>query len=517
MDGDLSQEEIDFYLTESDVPNNDKSDILSKDQVDDILDKISRGENSGIIERQKREYLGKIKIYDFKRPDKFSKDQLSTLAMIHETFARLTSIDLSTQFRTISTMRVASVDQFTYGEVIRSFPNPTSMALINMTPFNGKILMEVDPVLTFEMINKLCGGTDYNSIEVSRELTDIDTVIFESIFYKILVNIKRSWENKIDINPTLSTVECNPCVAEIVSPNEMVILITFETTIGETSGLINLCIPFEVVEPVFKKIYKENDILSVMSTTLDTKYIKKNPRLDNVFVNVEINVKSGDLSLQEYENLKLGSLIPIKLDNIILKSCDSTINNLSITDLNNNFVFDITNLKERVTTNSSISDLKNDLMSNIQNPTREESNLDKIVKPLKVEPFDFIKSIDPNQLLYLIQWEHPQVIALILSGLEESNSALILSMFSGELQSDVAYRIATIKEVNPDILIEIENVLKRKIVSIDRESFIGYGGVDYLAKILNCIGRTPLRNIIESLEEKDPDLAEEVKKRIVEI
>ena len=133
------------------------SDVLSQNEIDQLLTAISSGdvpatEEDAISDQRK------IKIYDFKRPDKFSKDQIRTVSIMHETFARLTTTSLSAQLRTLINVRVASVDQLTYEEFIRSIPNPTTLAVIDMDPLNGSAILEIDPAITFSVIDRLFGG-----------------------------------------------------------------------------------------------------------------------------------------------------------------------------------------------------------------------------------------------------------------------------------------------------------------------------------------------------------------------
>ena len=112
------------------------TEILSQDEIDALLSAISTGE----VEMEDYSNVGeqkKVKIYDFRRPDKFSKDQIRTLQMMHETFARLTTTALSAQLRALVGVHVGSVDQLTYEEFIRSIPNPTTLAVINMDPLKG--------------------------------------------------------------------------------------------------------------------------------------------------------------------------------------------------------------------------------------------------------------------------------------------------------------------------------------------------------------------------------------------
>ena len=130
------------------------TEILSQDEIDALLNAISTGEVEPQEYSQQKEQR-KVKIYDFRRPDKFSKDQIRTLQMMHETFARLTTTALSAQLRALVGVHVASVDQLTYEEFIRSIPNPTTLAVINMDPLKGSAVLEIDPGITFTIIDKL--------------------------------------------------------------------------------------------------------------------------------------------------------------------------------------------------------------------------------------------------------------------------------------------------------------------------------------------------------------------------
>ena len=134
------------------------TEVLSQDEIDQLLTAISTGEIESEGDLKRGAETRKIKIYDFKRPDKFSKDQIRTLQMMHETFARLTTTSLSAQLRTIVHVHVASVDQLTYEEFLRSIPNPTTIAVINMDPLKGSSILEMDPSITFTIIDRLFGG-----------------------------------------------------------------------------------------------------------------------------------------------------------------------------------------------------------------------------------------------------------------------------------------------------------------------------------------------------------------------
>ena len=140
--------------------------------------------------------------------------------------------------------------------------------------------------------------------------------------------------------------------------------------------------------------------------------------------------------------------------------------------------------------------------------------INRLTSSLKTRPFDFIRRTDPAHLLNFIQQEHPQTIALILSYLEPNKASQVLGDLPQDIQSDVAKRIATMDRTSPDILREVERVLDKKLSSLSSEDYSVAGGVDSIVEILNLVDRTTEKFIIETLEEEDPELAEEIKKRM---
>ncbi|MGA2377950.1 MAG: flagellar motor switch protein FliM, partial [Spirochaetia bacterium] len=228
------------------------TEVLSQDEIDQLLTAISSGEVSTdepIAQVDQR----KIKIYDFKRPDKFSKDQIRTVSIMHETFARQTTTALSSQLRSLAHVHVASVDQLTYEEFIRSIPNPTTIAVINMDPLKGSAILEIDPAVTFAIIDRLFGGQGEGA-KFTRELTDIEASVIEGIIVRILGNLREAWATVIDLRPRLGQIETNPQFAQIVPPSEMVVLVTLETKVGEVEGMMNFCIPYLTIEPIIPKL-----------------------------------------------------------------------------------------------------------------------------------------------------------------------------------------------------------------------------------------------------------------------
>ncbi len=140
--------------------------------------------------------------------------------------------------------------------------------------------------------------------------------------------------------------------------------------------------------------------------------------------------------------------------------------------------------------------------------------INRLTSSLQIRPFDFIRRTDPAHLLNFIQQEHPQTIALILAYLEPQKAAIILGSLANEDRSDVAKRIATMDRTSPEVLREVERVLEKKLSTLSSEDYTSAGGVESIVEVLNLVDRSTEKLIIESLEEEDPELAEEIKKRM---
>ncbi len=285
------------------------TEILSQDEIDALLTAISTGEVD-TTELSTTTEQRKVKIYDFRRPDKFSKDQIRTLQMMHETFARLTTTALSAQLRALVSVHVSSVDQLTYEEFIRSIPNPTTLAVINMDPLKGSSILEIDPSITFTIIDKLFGGRG-EPIKLSRELTDIELSVMEGIVVRILGNLREAWSNVIDLRPRLGTLETNPQFAQIVPPNDMVVLITLETKVGDVEGMTNLCIPYITIEPIIGKLSAQYWYSAIRKGITDENAGIIQARLENVEIPVKAEIGETAIPFYDVINLKKGDIIKL--------------------------------------------------------------------------------------------------------------------------------------------------------------------------------------------------------------
>ncbi|GEK30932.1 flagellar motor switch protein FliM [Kurthia zopfii] len=223
-------------------------DVLSQSEIDALLSALSTGEMTA-DDIKKDEEAKKVKVYDFKRALRFSKDQIRSLTRIHENFARLLTTFFSAQLRTYVQITVASVDQIPFEEFIRSIPNMTLINVFEVPPLDGNVLMEINPNIAYSMLDRLMGGTGSSHSNVDN-LTEIETKIMTNLFERSFDNLREAWSNIADIDPIMTELEVNPQFLQMISPNETVVVISFNSIIGETSGMINICIPHVVLEPI---------------------------------------------------------------------------------------------------------------------------------------------------------------------------------------------------------------------------------------------------------------------------
>ena len=241
------------------------ADVLSQSEIDALLSALSTGELEP-EELQKEDDKHKVKLYDFRSPQKFSKDHIRTLELIHDNFARIISNYLTGQVRQNVKVRLETVEQITYEEFIHSVQNPTIITLFKMPPLTGTILFETNPQFSFQVIDVLLGGTGERTT-ISKEFSDIDKNIMLQINSEMISNLKLAWEDIIEVHPEVEGIETNPAINQTLAPNEPIALITFSVEMGKNTTYINLCIPYLSIEKIIDKFVnsktkKECDKLS---------------------------------------------------------------------------------------------------------------------------------------------------------------------------------------------------------------------------------------------------------------
>jgi flagellar motor switch protein FliM len=193
-------------------------------------------------------------VMETKRSNKFSAEQLQAVSYIHDVFANLTTCNLSAYMQSMCHVYVSSVDEFTYEEYLRiALFAPSTLAVVNMNPLKGSAILEINPEIKFAIIDRLCGGSG-DGTKFRNELTKIETSIMNNVIVRMLDNLREAWNQILDIHPKVKTIDTNLISFHTISPNEIVILVTLATKIGETEGIITFCIPSSTIEPVMEKL-----------------------------------------------------------------------------------------------------------------------------------------------------------------------------------------------------------------------------------------------------------------------
>jgi len=228
------------------------SDVLSQAEIDDLVSAIHSGSvNEDVLRGQTAQ---KVRIYDFRKPNKFSKEQVSTFQVIYGNYSRALGTFLSVSLRSNVHVSVLSIEQVTYEEFIHSLTDPWVSVIFTMPPLEGTSILEVSPELTFAMLERLMGGRGGQSVDdAHRPLTEIERILMENLSHEILDLSIESWENILSFSPRIERIETNPQFVQVVSPSEMVLLISLELKIGNLVGVIQYCLPYIVLEPVLDK------------------------------------------------------------------------------------------------------------------------------------------------------------------------------------------------------------------------------------------------------------------------
>jgi len=283
------------------------ADILSQEEIDALLEVVDDEEASGSIGEGGKEEQRQVIIYDFKRPNRVSKEQLRAIKGIHDKLARNLASQISSVMRSIVEIRLHSVDQMTYGEFLMSLPSPTSFNVFSIKPLDGNCVLEINPSIAFPMIDRLLGGNG-EGFETSRELTDIEVNLLDAILRMMMQRLKESWSMITDMYPNVEAKESSPNVVQIVSQNEIVIMVVMEIIVGNSSGMINICYPVIYLEPILSRLANRDIMLGETSAKKS-----RNKELKTLIGRAEVLYEAilgkSIVSVNEFLNLKEGDIL----------------------------------------------------------------------------------------------------------------------------------------------------------------------------------------------------------------
>ncbi|MBS0211354.1 MAG: flagellar motor switch protein FliM [Planctomycetes bacterium] len=300
MSGDvLSQAEVESLLTAMDASQRPTPQAATK-----------RTAPTGAPTRPRE----KVTPYDFRRPERVGKEQMRALQTLHEGFGRNFGAALSGLLRAIVDVKLTSVDQLTYSEFVFSLENPTCFNLIKAEPLEGNLILDINPAVLYPIIDRLLGGGRETTAPTRRPLTEIELRLVSKIVGLFLDELHRAWENVLVLDLSVARVESNPQLVQIVPPNEVVVLISFEITLGDIRGMTNLCIPYNSIERIGNKLSTNNWTSYGRKTSTPETVANISSNLRGSLVEMVVELASTRISTSELIGLRVGDIIATDKD-----------------------------------------------------------------------------------------------------------------------------------------------------------------------------------------------------------
>lgn len=297
--------------------------VLSQSEIDNLLQALSSGELD--VEEIKESGEKQVKNYDFARPAKFSKEHLRTLEIIFEHYGRLLATNLPVYLRKNIQVEVMNSEAVTYSEFSNALSNPVLLGIVNFAPLKGTILIELATNLGYSMIDRLLGGSG-TPLEKSRDFSEIELLILEKIMTICVNLLKEPWENVIDIFPRLERIETNSQFAQIISPSEMIAIVTINLKIGDVEGLMNICLPYLTLEDIMDKLNTKYWYSSMQDA--DNK--SYGDIIEGLITKVSMPIKAvlgnSAIYVNDFANLQIGDII--RLDTKVDSELDVYVGNI---------------------------------------------------------------------------------------------------------------------------------------------------------------------------------------------
>ncbi len=283
--------------------------ILSQDEIDALLTTVSSGEKDLDEDNIDNDRLRSIIAYDFKHPNRVSKDQLRTLENMHDNFAGHYGSSLSAIMRTIVDVDLVSVDQITYSEFIMSLVTPSCTYTFGAPPLEAVSLVDFNPTLTFSFIDRMFGGSG-KILETERELTPIERSVMGRLAQRLYRDLERAWENIVQINVEQKSFETNPQFIQIVPPGETVVVVSFQVKLFQSTGLLTICYPFVALEPIISKLSAQNWIDATKKKPSESDRDVNLKNLKGVGVDVSAVLLDTKIKMRDFLEMQVGDIVP---------------------------------------------------------------------------------------------------------------------------------------------------------------------------------------------------------------
>lgn len=280
--------------------------VLSQNEIDSLLQALSSGELD--VEEMKENAEKQVKNYDFARPAKFSKEHLRTMEIIFEHYGRLLSTNLPVYLRKNIQVEVMNSEAVTYSEFSNALSNPVILGIVNLAPLHGSIIIELASNLGYAMVDRMLGGMGV-PLEKTRDFSEIELLIIERIMNVCTNLLREPWQNVVDIHPRLERIETNSQFAQIISPSEMIAIITINLKIGDVEGLMNICLPYLTLEEVMDKLNTKY-WYSTMQSKDEEEYTEAIEALiSKAPMPIKAVLGTSSISVNDFINLQVGDII----------------------------------------------------------------------------------------------------------------------------------------------------------------------------------------------------------------
>jgi flagellar motor switch protein FliM len=470
----------------------------------------------------------KVKLYDFKRPDKFSKEQIISLSIIHETLSQKFSVSLTSLLSTKCTTKVEMVDQLTFQEFMDSVEAHGQFSILAMTPIRGSSLLHLPQDFATFALERMAGtGSGIRMEELNRPFFDLESRVFSPFVQNYATQLKASWAAVLDLNPELVGIESEKAYAQIVPPTEMIIQVQCSAHVEDQNFSYNIIYPYLTLEPVLERLsakymYDHHR----RSGKGPNPQISKGLRLES-----KLQMQLQDMTIKELRSLQPGSRIAIgekDFGRLLLSSGGEILARgrwqeaqegtpiSLLLEHDDEQLFDEDQINKRMDRGfeSILSSLRTELQR-MHQPAEEHGpetdNFETLDNSFVLEELSLEHS---EYLANLLGDYHPQIQAVFLTQVSNTLAADYVSRLSDEMQGKVLRRIGLMSSNRKSVLDTLAAFIDAKLRDFNNPVKLHQGGIEKAVEILNVSPAAVERQVIEGWDQIDPEFSEEIKKRM---
>lgn len=487
----------------------------------------------------------RIKLYDFRRPDKFSREQIRTISVMHEGFSRLATARLMNMLRTEATVEIDMVDQLTYKEFVDDLEQPSTLLPVSMKPLKGVSLFQVDTTLSTAWVDRMYGGR--GAADPSVTYTHLEQTAVKGMVDALVEELGAAWKPVTNAAFQSATLEKNKGVVTIVPPSEMIVLVTWNVQVADTKGFMRLAVPYLVLEPILGKLSAQWWYSSIRRGSAPT----APPMIADLPVEAEVEYEATPLTLDSLTRIQEGDRIPIPefdsgravlrvggkdlmpvsrgktpgefliAPNEAIKGEEVLARVLGDTEEHARHQDTVAESVKRAVSESLgpvVSDLRTELsrmaahQAAVADSTFSQVESDREPLTPRAKPFDFMRAAEADSVALLLTGQHPQIVAMVVAHLEPRVAAAVLAAMDASFRPTVVRRLATIDRVAPRVISLTEEHIANQLRGMGAWELQTVGGVDGAGSVLNFASRNIEREVIEALDKMDPELTDQIKK-----